>query len=84
MKEIIMVRTETMILQPGQIFALPDNIAAQIIRRGSGKLLSETLAQDRVAPPPEKKTDEQPPEEIAPLEEPAPPEEPKPEKKSKK
>jgi hypothetical protein len=43
-----------MILQPGQIFSVPDNIADQMIRRGSGKLLSETLAQDRVSRPEKK------------------------------
>jgi hypothetical protein len=41
MKEILMVRTETMILQPGQIFGLPDNIADQVVRRGSGKLVDK-------------------------------------------
>jgi hypothetical protein len=47
MKEIQMIRTETMILQPGQVFGLPDNIADQVTRRGSGKLVEKSEKKKR-------------------------------------
>jgi hypothetical protein len=46
MKEIEIVRKETMILLPGQIFRVPDNIATQLTRRGSGKLHGKDAPKD--------------------------------------
>jgi hypothetical protein len=42
MKEVEITGRETMILLPGQIFGVPDNIAGQLIKRGKAK---ETKAE---------------------------------------
>jgi hypothetical protein len=41
MKTIEMTGRETAILSKGEIWAMPDNIADQIIRRGRGKIVEE-------------------------------------------
>lgn len=39
MKEVEIIRRESAILSPLEVWGCPDNIADQLIRRGSGKLV---------------------------------------------
>lgn len=41
MIEVEITGRETLILFPGQIFGVPDNIAGQLIRRGKAKEVSK-------------------------------------------
>ncbi len=41
MIEVEITGRETMVLLPGQIFGVPDNIADQLIRRGKAKEVSK-------------------------------------------
>jgi hypothetical protein len=39
MKEVRIIRRESAILSPSEVWGCPDNVAEQLIRRGSGKLV---------------------------------------------
>jgi hypothetical protein len=59
MIEVEITGRETMILFPGQIFGVPDNIAGQLIRRGKAKeikpdILAQEPLPDRVEKPKKK------------------------------
>lgn len=49
MKYIRMKRRDSIQLSPGELYGLPDNIAAQAIKRGSGAAVDDPAGQpDRV------------------------------------